>query len=64
MLPRLRKALTKKELDQLGEQMRVAKKAAPTRPHPKTPSKPPANVAAGAVAAVVDRARDAVQGRT
>src|SRR5207248_2563864 len=54
MLPKLRKALKKKELDQLGEQMRMAKKAAPTRPHPKAPNKPPANMAAGAVAAVVD----------
>jgi hemerythrin superfamily protein len=61
MLPRLRTALTKKELDQLGDQMRLAKKAAPTRPHPKAPNKPPANIAAGAVAGVLDRAKDKVR---
>jgi hemerythrin superfamily protein len=63
MLPTLRKALTKKELDQLGNAMTMAKKGAPTRPHPKAPNNSPANVAAGTVAAVVDRARDAVSGR-
>jgi hypothetical protein len=41
--------------------MEEAKKAAPTRPHPRQPDEPPGNVIAGAVAGVVDKARDAVR---
>ena len=63
MLPKLREALSKKELEELGERMKKAKKMAPTRPHPKAPNTPPGNVAAGPVAAVMDRARDAATGR-
>jgi hypothetical protein len=37
-----------------------AKKTAPTHPHPSTPNTPGANMALGPVAAVFDRARDAV----
>ena len=57
-------AMTKKDLEELGDKMKAAKKAAPTRPHPRAPNKPPANVAAGAVAGAVDRIRDAAGGRT
>ena len=63
MLPKLREALSRKELEELGERMKKAKKMAPTRPHPKAPNTPPGNVAAGPVAAVMDRARDAATGR-
>ena len=63
MLPKLRQALSKKDLEELGERMKKAKKTAPTRPHPKAPNTPPGNVVAGSVAAVADRARDAIKGR-
>jgi len=64
MLPRLRRALSRKELQELGERMRAAKRLAPTRPHPRAPNAPPANVAVGTMASVVDRVRDKVTGRS
>jgi hemerythrin superfamily protein len=63
MLPRLRKAMSRKDLEELGDRMKAAKKLAPTRPHPNAPNEPPGNVAAGMVAGVMDRARDAVTRR-
>ena len=47
----------------LGNSLEAAKMLAPTRPHPNAPNTPPLNVLAGAGAAVVDRARDALTGR-
>ena len=38
--------------------MASAKSTAPTRPHPRAPSTPPANIAANNVAGVVDRVED------
>ena len=61
MFPQVRKALSPADLRDLGEEMRRAKEAAPTRPHPRAPDEPPANIAAGAAAAVVDRGRDLVR---
>jgi hemerythrin superfamily protein len=58
LFPRLRESVDRDTLKQMGEQMRAAKKIAPTRPHPKAPDRPPANVVAGVVAGVVDRVRD------
>lgn len=37
MLPRLRDALPRQDLEELGDQMRTAKKTAPTGPHAKRP---------------------------
>jgi hemerythrin superfamily protein len=56
--PQLRQGLTTEELAKLGEALAMAKKAAPTHPHPHAPSEPPGNIVAGIAAAVVDRARD------
>jgi hemerythrin superfamily protein len=56
--PKLRSALSRSELAELGEALERAKKTAPTRPHPMLPDEPPGNLVAGA-AALVDRARDA-----
>jgi hemerythrin superfamily protein len=58
LFPRLRESVDRDTLKQMGQQMRAAKKIAPTRPHPKAPDRPPANVVAGVVAGVVDRVRD------
>jgi hypothetical protein len=51
----------RKELGEWGEELKAAKKAAPTRPHPHAPNRPPVNVLVGAAAGAVDRARDTVR---
>jgi hypothetical protein len=45
---------------QLGSRYQMAKAAAPTHPHPSAPDTPPGNMALGPVAALIDRARDAM----
>ncbi|HEY2704740.1 MAG TPA: hemerythrin domain-containing protein [Candidatus Dormibacteraeota bacterium] len=64
LFPKVREALTKTRLNEVGTLMNKAKKAAPTRPHPNTPANPLVQATAGKAAAVVDRMRDAVSGRT
>jgi hemerythrin superfamily protein len=59
LFPKVNKLLGKPRLDDLGEAMAEAKKAAPTHPHPRSPDEPPGNLVAGAGAALVDKARDA-----
>jgi hemerythrin superfamily protein len=61
LLPKLESALSQNRLEDLGRKLQAAKEGAPTRPHPHAPATPPGNVAAGAVASVVDRTRDAVR---
>jgi hemerythrin superfamily protein len=63
ILGQLRKHAARDDLVRLGSLFGAAKKAAPTRPHPKAPSTPPGNIILGAAAAVVDKARDKVAGR-
>lgn len=58
LFPRLRSAVSQERLEELGRALRAAKKIAPTHPHPKAPSTPPANVVLGAVMGVADRAFD------
>jgi hemerythrin superfamily protein len=64
ILGRLRKHTTPSERREMATLTRTAKKAAPTRPHPKAPSTPPGNIIIGAAAALVDKARDKVTGRS
>ncbi len=52
--------LDRDQLQQLGDRYDKAKAAAPTHPHPTAPDTPPGNLALGPIAAVVDRARDAM----
>lgn len=61
-LPALVANASPDQLRQLGERYEAAKKLAPTHPHPGAPDTPPGNVVLGPVAALFDRARDAVQG--
>ena len=49
----------KGELDDLGERLRVAKKSAPTRPHPRLPDEPPGNLLAAAATMPLEMARNA-----
>ena len=58
MFPRVRKLLSRSDLQELGEALANAKKIAPTHPHPKAPDEPPFNVIASVVSALIDRARD------
>ena len=61
LFPDVRKALGRKELGELGEALEKAKKAAPTRPHPKAPDTPPGNLVAGPAAGMADKARTKVK---
>ncbi|MER6217801.1 hemerythrin domain-containing protein [Streptomyces sp. NPDC001674] len=63
LFPALRYACTQDALDELGDKTRRAKKLAPTRPHPGSPSTPPANKLLGPGIGLVDRARDLLTGR-
>jgi hemerythrin superfamily protein len=64
LLPRLQEACSAEQLLDLGEKVQQAKKMAPTHPHPSAPDKPPANKILGPGAALVDRMRDALTGRS
>jgi hemerythrin-like domain-containing protein len=61
--PIVQQRMAQSELDELGEKMTTAKKAAPTRPHPHTPPKPGVLKTAGVAAAAVDKMRDTATGR-
>jgi hemerythrin superfamily protein len=60
--PKVRQALGRKALSELGDAMEVAKSTAPTRPHPRAPSTPPGNTVANNASGVVDRIEDTVSG--
>jgi hemerythrin-like domain-containing protein len=55
--------MARSELEEIGKKMAIAKKVAPTRPHPHTPPKPGVLKTAGMAAAAVDKMRDAATGR-
>jgi hemerythrin-like domain-containing protein len=57
LFPDVRKQLGRKRLQELGDELRAARRRAPTRPHPGAPDEPPGNLLVGGAVAVVDRAR-------
>ncbi len=61
LFPAVRKAMGRKALSELGDNMEQAKKVAPTRPHPRAPDTPPGNIVAGLGASAIDLAREAGQ---
>ncbi|MEW2384771.1 hemerythrin domain-containing protein [Micromonospora sp. NPDC047707] len=63
LFPRLRAAMAHEELMELAGKVGAAKKAAPTRPHPAAPDRPPANKLLAPGTGLVDRVRDALSGR-
>jgi hemerythrin superfamily protein len=63
LFPQVRKAVGRKELQELGATMEAAKATAPRRPHPKAPDTPPANLIVAPAAGLADRARSALRGR-
>jgi len=59
----LAEALNQEQLQKMRAAAEFAEKTAPTRPHPGVES-PAANMAAGPFAAMLDRARDALSGKS
>lgn len=62
--PRVAAAFSDQELAELGDKLEQARKIAPTRPHPNTPSSPGVQKTMGVAAAAVDHVRDAATGRS
>ena len=62
--PRFAAVADPAELDKVGSELEAAKKIAPTRPHPDTPSNAAVQKTLGAAAAMVDHAGDALSGRS
>ncbi len=60
LFPKVGGGLSHDRLDELGDEMDKAKAVVATRPHPHAPDTPPANVVAGLVSGVIDRAKDVV----
>ncbi|SCL29730.1 Hemerythrin HHE cation binding domain-containing protein [Micromonospora pallida] len=63
LMPQLCARTDEQALRELGREIDQGKQAAPTRPHPHAPDKPPALALAAPVAAIYDRLRDRMQGR-
>ncbi|MCP3143070.1 hemerythrin domain-containing protein [Pyxidicoccus xibeiensis] len=61
LFPAVKKAFRPQELRTMADVLEMAKKAAPTRPHPLAPDTPPGNIVAGAMSAVMDIGRDALR---
>lgn len=64
ILSQLRKRAPREQLLRMAKLTRQAKQAAPTHPHPKAPDTPPANVIAGAMTGMIDKARDKLARRS
>ncbi|XVV08980.1 hemerythrin domain-containing protein [Actinoplanes sp. CA-131856] len=64
LLPVLTQMVPIEDLIRVGNRFETAQEAAPTRPHPATPSTPPWNKVVDPAVAVVDKLRDAVTRRT
>jgi hemerythrin-like domain-containing protein len=58
LFPKVRDRIERRRLVELGDELRAAKRRAPTHPHPRTPDEPPGNVLVGSAVAVMDKARD------
>jgi hemerythrin-like domain-containing protein len=61
--PLFEAAVSEAERAKLGEKLEMAKKIAPTRPHPDTPPNPAVLKTMGLATAVADHVRDAASGR-
>jgi hemerythrin superfamily protein len=62
LLVHVRDVATRGELHDLAEALRSARRSAPSRPHPRSPDTPPANVAVAPIASALDHARDVGKG--
>ncbi len=61
--PKFEAAVSGEQREKLGQQLELAKKIAPTRPHPDTPPTPTVLKTLGMVTAVIDHVKDALTGR-
>lgn len=61
LFPEVRKAFTPAELKAMAQALVVARRAAPTHPHPRAPDTPPGSLVAGTMSAVLDMGKDAVR---
>jgi hemerythrin-like domain-containing protein len=59
LFPKMREGFSRSELQQLGDDLATAKKAAPSKPHPRSPDEPPGNILAAAATLPLDMARSA-----
>ena len=64
LLPVLTQMVGAEDLIRIGNRIELAGEAAPTRPHPRTPSTPPWNKIVDPVVAVLDKVRDVLTRRT
>lgn len=60
--PKVRDAMNRKALTDLGDALATAKKTAPTHPHPRSADTPPGNSVVSTIAGIVDRVGDNVSG--
>jgi hemerythrin-like domain-containing protein len=61
--PEVRRQLPREEQIRLGNRVDIAQEAAPTRPHPETPSTPPLNKVVDPALGTLDKVRDVLTGR-
>jgi hypothetical protein len=64
LLPVLMQMAPIEDLIRVGNRLETAEEAAPTRPHPATPSTPPWNKVVDPVVALADKARDVMARRS
>ena len=62
LFPEVRKAFSRRELADIGEQLRLAERDAPSRPHPRSPDTPPGNLVTTVLTAPLDAAADLAEG--
>lgn len=63
LLPLLEQTVPAEDLVRLGNRFETAEEAAPTRPHPSTPSEPPWNKVVDPLVGVADKIRDVIGSR-
>lgn len=61
--PEVRRQLSREDQIRLGNRVDIVQEAAPTRPHPETPSTPPLNKVVDPALGTIDKVRDILSGR-
>jgi hemerythrin superfamily protein len=59
--PRIAKKESPEQLERMGKAYEMAKRMAPTRPHPAVPNTPLVDMLVGPLTSVMDRSRDAIR---